>query len=186
MRRRFTCVPGIGERTLAAAHRGWAGLQSPRGAVADRWSSGSLDWLATKQRGMPKAQTEEWWHSFNDQCWTAWSPRSGASIPMWAPATMRILEARAQVMIAGTHLDPQQQVTVDVLRTARCDRPGGSHPHVRQRRFRLRRSCYDVQDHANAQFDTGLPLIAHVSCASAGDLVCASSSIPRLRNPKAC
>ena len=59
-------------------------------------------------------------------CWTAWSPRPSASIPMCAPRVMRILEARAQLMIAGSLLYPQQQqVTGSVLRTGEVRSSGG-------------------------------------------------------------
>ena len=73
------------------------------------WSSGSLDSLTAEQRGMPKAQIEEWWRNFNDPVLDRVVAEAQRVNPDVRIAGMRILEARAQLMIAGSLLYPQQQ-----------------------------------------------------------------------------
>ncbi|MBK7675822.1 MAG: efflux transporter outer membrane subunit [Candidatus Accumulibacter sp.] len=82
------------------------------------WSSGSLDSLVAEQRGKPRAQTEEWWQIFNDPVLDHLVAEAQRLNPNVRTAGMRILEARAQLGIAGSLLYPQQQqVTGNVLRT---------------------------------------------------------------------
>ena len=81
------------------------------------WSSGSLGSLTAEKRGMPKAQTEEWWRNFNDPVLDRLVAEAQRVNPDVRTAGMRILEARAQLKIAGSLLYPQQQqVTGSVLR----------------------------------------------------------------------
>ena len=89
------------------------------------WSSGSLDSLAAEQRGKGKAQIEEWWRNFNDPVLEHLVAEAQHANPDVRTAGMRILEARAQLMIAGSLLYPQQQqVTGSVLRTGEVRSPG--------------------------------------------------------------
>ena len=90
------------------------------------WSSGSLNSLAAEQRGKPKAQAqaEEWWRNFNDPILERLVAKAQRVNPDVRTAGMRILEARAQLMIAGSLLYPQQQVTGNVLRTGEVRSPG--------------------------------------------------------------
>ena len=82
------------------------------------WSGGSLDSLNAEQRGKPRAQTEEWWRNFNDPVLDQLIAEAQRVNPNVRTAGMRILEARAQLMIAGSLLYPQQQqITGTVLRT---------------------------------------------------------------------
>ncbi|WP_413925192.1 efflux transporter outer membrane subunit [Candidatus Accumulibacter phosphatis] len=82
------------------------------------WSGGSLDSLNAEQRGKPRAQTEEWWRNFNDPVLDRLIAEAQRVNPNVRTAGMRILEARAQLMIAGSLLYPQQQqLTGTVLRT---------------------------------------------------------------------
>ena len=93
------------------------------------WTSGSLDSLAAEQRGKAKAQIEEWWRNFNDPVLERMVAEAQRVNPDVRAAGMRILEARAQLMIAGSLLYPQQQqVTGSVLRPAGCGYPGGMSP----------------------------------------------------------
>ncbi|MBK7954151.1 MAG: efflux transporter outer membrane subunit [Candidatus Accumulibacter sp.] len=86
-------------------------------SLAD-WSGGSLATLAAEQRGRPRAQTEEWWRNFNDPVLDALVAEAQRVNPNVRTAGMRILEARAQLAIAGSLLYPQQQqVSGTVLRT---------------------------------------------------------------------
>jgi len=92
-------------------------FQSPKVPWLAGWSSGSLDSLVTERRGKPKAQTEEWWRNFNDPILERLVAEAQRVNPDVRRAGMRILEARAQLMIAGSLLYPQQQVTGSILRT---------------------------------------------------------------------
>ena len=63
-------------------------------------------------------QTEEWWREFNDPVLDDMVAEAQRANPDVRTAGMRILEARAQLMIAGSLLYPQQQqVTGNVLGT---------------------------------------------------------------------
>jgi multidrug efflux system outer membrane protein len=89
------------------------------------WTSGSLDSLAAEQRGKAKAQIEEWWRNFNDPVLERMVAEAQRVNPDVRTAGMRILEARAQLMIAGSLLYPQQQqVTGSVLRRGGVRLPG--------------------------------------------------------------
>ena len=82
------------------------------------WSGGSLVSLNAEQRGKARAQTEEWWRNFNDPVLDQLINEAQRVNPNVRTAGMRILEARAQLMIAGSLLYPQQQqLTGKVLRT---------------------------------------------------------------------
>jgi NodT family efflux transporter outer membrane factor (OMF) lipoprotein len=82
------------------------------------WSSGSLESLAAKQHGKPRAQTEDWWRNFNDPVLDNLVAVAQRVNPNVRTAGMRILEARAGLMIAGSTLYPQQQqVTGSIVRT---------------------------------------------------------------------
>lgn len=82
------------------------------------WSGGSLKSLAAEERGRPRPQTEEWWRNFNDPVLDHLVAEAQRLNPNVRTAGMRIMEARAQLAIAGSLLYPQQQqVTAHVLRT---------------------------------------------------------------------
>ena len=82
------------------------------------WSGGSLKSLAAEERGRPRPQTEEWWRNFNDPVLDHLVAEAQRLNPNVRTAGMRIMEARAQLGIAGSLLYPQQQqVTGNVLRT---------------------------------------------------------------------
>ena len=133
MRRRFTCAPGRGPCALAVAllFGGCAAVgpdfKRPEVPWLAGWSSGSLDSLTAEERGLPKAQTEEWWRNFNDPVLDRLVAEAQRVNPDVRTAGMRILEARAQQMIAGSLLYPQQQqVTGNVLRTGEVRSSGGA------------------------------------------------------------
>jgi outer membrane protein, multidrug efflux system len=124
MRQRFTGAPGPHLSALAAAllFEGCAAVgpdfKRPEVPWLAGWSSGSLGSLTAEKRGMPKAQTEEWWRNFNDPVLDRLVAEVQRVNPDVRTAGMRILEARAQLKIAGSLLYPQQQqVTGNVLRT---------------------------------------------------------------------
>ena len=132
MQQRFTGAAGTRLSALAATllFGGCAAVgpdfKRPEVAWLAGWSSGSLNSLTAEQRGLPKAQTEEWWRNFNDPVLdrlVAEAQRVNRDV---RTAGMRILEARAQLKIAGSLLYPQQQqVTASVLRTGEVRSSGG-------------------------------------------------------------
>jgi outer membrane protein, multidrug efflux system len=133
MRRRFSDALGARLSTLATVllFTGCAAVgpdfQLPEVPWLASWSSGSLGAPTAGERGMPKAQTDEWWRNFNDpvlERLVAEAQRLNRDV---RTAGMRILEARAQLMIAGSLLYPQlQQVTGSVLRTGEVRSAGGN------------------------------------------------------------
>jgi NodT family efflux transporter outer membrane factor (OMF) lipoprotein len=133
MRRRFTGALGarLSALTTALLFGGCAAVgpdfQRPEVPWLAGWSSSSLASLMTKERGTPKAQIEEWWRNFKDpelDRLVAEAQRVNRDV---RTAGMRILESRAQLMIAGSLLYPQQQqVTGSVLRTGEVRSSGGN------------------------------------------------------------
>jgi multidrug efflux system outer membrane protein len=92
-------------------------FKRPEVASLADWSGGSLTALAAEQRGRSRAQTEEWWRNFDDPVLDALVAEAQRANPNVRTAGMRIMEARAQLAIAGSLLYPQQQqVTGKVLR----------------------------------------------------------------------
>ena len=82
------------------------------------WSSGPLDSLTAEQRGLPDAQTVDWWRNFHDPVLDRLVAEAQRVNPDVRTVGMRILEARAQLLIAGSLLYPQQQqVNGSILRT---------------------------------------------------------------------
>ena len=80
------------------------------------WSGGSLQ-TAGMQTRQP-AQTETWWSNFNDPVLDNLVAEAQRLNPGARAAGLRIMEARAQLGIAGSTLYPQlQQVSGEVLRT---------------------------------------------------------------------
>jgi len=123
MRRRFINAPAKHVSALAAVLLFGGCTVGPDFKRPDvpwlaGWSSGSLDALTAEQRGMPEAQIEEWWRNFNDPVLDRVVAEAQRVNPDVRTAGMRILEARAQLMIAGSLLYPQQQqVTGNIVRT---------------------------------------------------------------------
>ncbi len=133
MRGRFTDASGTRLSALAAAllFGGCAAVgpdfKRPEVPWLAGWSSGSLDSLTAEERGLPKAQTEEWWRNFHDPVLDRLIAEAQRVNPDVRTAGMRILEARAQLVIAGSLLYPQQQqVTGNVLRTGEVRSSGGN------------------------------------------------------------
>ena len=80
------------------------------------WSGGSLQTSATQTR--QPAQTEAWWGNFNDPVLDNLVAEAQRLNPGARTAGLRIMEARAQLGIAGSALYPQlQQVSGEVIRT---------------------------------------------------------------------
>jgi NodT family efflux transporter outer membrane factor (OMF) lipoprotein len=80
------------------------------------WTGGSLQSLASDPRVPRSGQTQEWWRNFNDPVLAQLVDEAQRVNPNVRIAGMRIMEARAQLGIAGSTLYPQvQQATGAVL-----------------------------------------------------------------------
>ena len=80
------------------------------------WTGGSLESLAADPRVPRSGQTQEWWRNFNDPVLDQLVAEAQRVNPNVRIAGMRIMEARAQLGIAGSTLYPQvQQATGAVL-----------------------------------------------------------------------
>jgi outer membrane protein, multidrug efflux system len=80
------------------------------------WTGGSLESLDAKTRGLRSGLVQEWWRSFNDPVLDSLVTEAQRVNPNVRTAGIRIMEARAQLGIAGSALYPQvQQATGEVL-----------------------------------------------------------------------
>ncbi|MCB1966730.1 MAG: TolC family protein, partial [Candidatus Accumulibacter sp.] len=81
------------------------------------WSGGSLAALAAGRTGRSSAVTREWWRSLDDPVLDALIDEALRRNPNVRIAGLRILEARANLGIAGSTLYPQvQQLSGEALR----------------------------------------------------------------------
>ena len=79
------------------------------------WTGGSLKSLDAETRGLRSGLVQEWWHSFNDPVLDSLVAEAQRVNPNARTAGIRIMEARAQLGVAGSALYPQvQQVSADV------------------------------------------------------------------------
>jgi len=82
----------------------------------DDWAGGSLESLAADSQVPPSEQVQDWWHAFKDPVLDRLIVEALRANPNVRTAGLRIMEARAQLGIAGSARFPQvQQVTGDVL-----------------------------------------------------------------------
>ena len=80
------------------------------------WRGGSLESLGAEPRGPRSGPTQEWWRNFNDPVLDQLIAEAQRVNPNVRTAGIRIMEARAQLGIAGSALYPQvQQATGEVL-----------------------------------------------------------------------
>jgi outer membrane protein TolC len=80
------------------------------------WTGGSLESLAAESRASRSGQTQEWWRNFNDPVLDHLITDAQRVNPNVRTAGMRIMEARAQLGIAGSTRYPQvQQATGELL-----------------------------------------------------------------------
>ncbi len=81
------------------------------------WTGGSLESLAAESRGPPSGQTHAWWRNFNDPVLDQLITEAQRANPTVRTAGLRIMEARAQLGIAGSTRYPQgQQATGELFR----------------------------------------------------------------------
>jgi len=80
------------------------------------WTGGSLESLAADRRAPRSGQLQQWWRTFNDPVLESLVAEAQRVNPNVRTAGLRIMEARAQLGIAGSALYPQvQQATSDLL-----------------------------------------------------------------------
>ena len=90
------------------------------------WTGGSHESLAADLRAPRSGQLQQWWNTFNDPVLERLVAEAQRVNPNVRTAGLRIMEARAQLGIAGSTLYPQvQQATSDLL-WAGERRTGGS------------------------------------------------------------
>jgi outer membrane protein, multidrug efflux system len=86
-------------------------FQRPQVPWLDAWTGGSLEALPAP-RGPPM---QEWWRNFNDPVLDQLIAEAQRANPNVRTAGIRIMEARAQLGIAGSALYPQIQATGDLF-----------------------------------------------------------------------
>jgi outer membrane protein, multidrug efflux system len=136
MRAAFVNRPGTGVCTALLPHRlpratALAGVlllgacstvgpdfERPKVPWLSDWTDGSLELLTNESRGLRSGQMEEWWRNFNDPVLDQLIFEAQRMNPTVRTAGLRIMEARAQLGIAGSARYPQaQQVTGELLST---------------------------------------------------------------------
>lgn len=86
----------------------------------ETWSGSTAEPKDEKQVGQKRQDTETWWRNFNDPVLDALVLEAQQRNPGVRTAGMRIMEARAQLGIAGSALYPQlQQLNGEALRVGR-------------------------------------------------------------------
>ena len=81
------------------------------------WSGGSLAPLAATAHLAPDRRTSQWWRNFNDPVLDSLIAEAQRANPNVRIAGLRIMEARAQLGVAGSGLYPQvQQASGELLR----------------------------------------------------------------------
>ncbi len=90
------------------------------------WSGGSVETLAADRLSTRGGQTQEWWRNFNDPVLVELVAEAQRASPSVRIAGMRIIEARAQLGIAGSTLYPQIQQATSAAIGAGEWRSGGS------------------------------------------------------------
>ncbi len=114
----------LGVRALALAGAALLGacttvgpdFNRPQVPWLDDWKGGSLETLASDPRRVRNTQLQTWWRSFKDPVLDQLIADAQRVNPNVRTAGLRIMEARAQLGIAGSTLYPQvKQATGEVL-----------------------------------------------------------------------
>lgn len=91
-------------------------FEQPRVPWLDRWTGGSLESLAADPRRPSGGQVQHWWRSFDDPVLEQLIGEAQRVNPTVRTAGLRIMEARAQLGVAGSLRYPQvQQATSELL-----------------------------------------------------------------------
>jgi len=127
LRAESVCTMSVNPLAMRAAVLAWAVLLSacttvgpdfkrPEVAWLEAWTGGSLKSLPAGVQGARSAHTQEWWYNFNDPALALLVAEAQRVNPNVRTAGIRIMEARAQLGIAGSALYPQlQQATGDAV-----------------------------------------------------------------------
>jgi outer membrane protein, multidrug efflux system len=100
-------------------------FERPRSTWLDSWSGGSLESLARPAQRPRDGQLQLWWRSFNDPVLEQLIEEAQRINPSVRTAGLRIMEARAQLGIAGSLRYPQvQQATGELLGVGEQRAPG--------------------------------------------------------------
>lgn len=92
-------------------------FKQPEVTWLDDWQGGSLQAIDVVPANKDNSQVEQWWHHFNDPILNSLVEQSLRLNPDVRVAGLRIMEARAQLGIAGSSLYPQvKQISADVIR----------------------------------------------------------------------
>lgn len=103
-------------------------FERPRLPWLANWTGGSLAPLAARSRGAHSGHIQVWWRHFNDPVLDQLINEAQRMNPTVRTAGLRIMEARAQLGIAGSTRYPQvQQATGELLRVGE-ERSGGPVP----------------------------------------------------------
>lgn len=101
-------------------------FKSPEVPWLASWSGGSLESLKADSRSGVPPQSDDWWRNFNDPALDQLIAEAQRLNPGVRTAGMRIMEARAQLGIAGSALYPQlQQISGEALRVGQ-NQSGGA------------------------------------------------------------
>ena len=106
----------IGAVMLSACTTVGPDFEHPRVPWLEDWKGGSLASLAAEPRGPSSGDIQEWWRYFDDRVLDYFIAEAQRVNPTVRTAGMRIMEARAQLGIAGSTRYPQlQQATGELL-----------------------------------------------------------------------
>ncbi|MGJ7512022.1 efflux transporter outer membrane subunit [Variovorax sp. GT1P44] len=100
-------------------------FQQPQVPWLSDWKGGSLESLGADPRRARNAQLQSWWRSFDDPVLDQLIAEAQRVNPNVRTAGMRIMEARAQLGIAGSTLYPQVQQATGELLNVGTRRAGG-------------------------------------------------------------
>ncbi len=99
-------------------------FESPDVPWLAQWDGGSLE-AVKPDANRPRADTETWWRNFNDPVLDELVAEAQRQNPGVRSAGLRIMEARAQLGLAGSALYPQvQQLGANVTRVGRNQSEG--------------------------------------------------------------
>jgi NodT family efflux transporter outer membrane factor (OMF) lipoprotein len=100
-------------------------FERPRVPWLADWTGGSLASLAAHSRASPTPKIEQWWRQFNDPVLDQLISEAQRVNPTVRSAGLRIMEARAQLGIAGSTRYPQGQQATAALAAVGEERAGG-------------------------------------------------------------
>ncbi|MDM0118041.1 TolC family protein [Variovorax sp. J22R133] len=104
-------------------------FERPRVPWLDNWKGGSLEAVAPRPKP-GREEVQEWWRNFHDPVLDQLIAQAQRVNPNVRTAGLRIMEARAQLGIAGSTRYPQVQQATGELLSVGERRPGGGDTQV--------------------------------------------------------